>query len=182
MSDIIYIILTILLLIIIVILAKYNRLVKLQNRVKKAQANIEIYLKKRFDLIPNIVECVTGYSKYENSTLQDIIALRNSYSKEEHLDINKASEMNNKLNKYLAIVEDYPELKANTQFLNLQDELSEIEDELERARRVYNDDVTNYNNLIQTVPSNFVASIFAFKKAELFKAQEEEKKNIKVKL
>lgn len=174
-----YIILTILLILILIILAKYNKLVKLQNRVKKAKANISIFLKKRFDLIPNLVECVKSYSKYEGSTLEEIVSLRNKYENKD-LPIIQAEKMNNKLNNFLAIIEKYPELKADKQYINLQSELSRIENELERARKIYNDEVTKYNIAIETVPSNIVASIFAFKKASLFKAEPEEKENVKI--
>ena len=158
----------------------YNKLIKHQNRVKEARANIEISLNKRFDLIPNIVECVKGYSKHESSTLENIVELRNTYNSEKNLSLTEANNMNDKLNKYLAVVENYPELKANTQYLDLQSQLREIEDDLEYSRRIYNDDVTRYNTLIETVPSNIVASIFAFRKAELFKIEEHKKENTKI--
>lgn len=182
MNDIIYIILTTLLIIIIVILAIYNKLIKLKNNVKKAKANIEIYLNKRFDLIPNIVECVKSYSKYENETLESIVALRSSYNEQKNINIKDVEKMNNSLNKLLAIVENYPELKADTQYLNLQNELRSIENELEYARIRYNDIVTKYNTKIETIPNNLVASIFAFKKAELFKTDRKKTKDLNIKL
>ena len=180
--DLIYIICIVLLIVIFIIFGMYNKLIKLLNRVKKAKANIEIYSNKRFDLIPNLVECVKSYSKYEGTTLEDIVALRNNYKGNEHLNIGQVSEMNDKLNQYLAIVENYPDLKANTQYMSLQSELKEIEDELERARHIYNDEVTNYNTVIESVPSNLVASMFAFKKAELFQIEEHKRNNIKLDL
>ena len=180
MSDILYIILTILLIVIIFTLVIYNKLIKLKNNVKKAKANIAIYLNKRFDLIPNIVECVKSYSKYENETLENIISLRSDYNEQKNLNIKDAENMNNSLNKLLALVESYPELKANTNYINLQNELRNIEDELEVARIRYNNVVTNYNTKIETIPSNIVASIFAFKKAELFKSDNTE--NVKINL
>ena len=180
--DLIYIICAVLLIVILMIFSKYNKLIKLLNRVKKAKANIEIYSNKRFDLIPNLVECVKGYSKYEGTTLEDIVALRNNYRGNSHMNIGQVSEMNDKLNQYLAIVENYPELKANTQYLDLQDELSKIEEELQRARHKYNDEVTEYNTVIESVPSNIVASIFAFKHAELFQIEEHKRDNIKINL
>lgn len=182
MSDIIYIILTILLIIIIITLAIYNKLIKLKNNVKKAKANIEIYLNKRFDLIPNIVECVKSYSKYENETLENIVSLRSSYNEQKNMNIKDAENMNNSLNKLLAIVENYPELKANANYMNLHGELRNIEDELEIARTKYNDVVTRYNTKVETIPSNLVASVFGFKRAELFKTEDSKKENIKVKL
>ena len=180
--DLIYIILTVILIIIIVIFVMYNKLIKLLNKVKKAKANIAIYPNKRFDLIPNLVECVKSYSKYEGTTLEDIVVLRNNYKGNEHMNIGQVSEMNDKLNQYLAIVENYPNLKANTQYLDLQKELSEIEDELQRARHIYNDEVTEYNTVIESIPSNIVASMFAFKKADLFQIEEHKKENIKLDL
>ena len=180
--DILYIILSVILVIIIVILALYNRLVRLQNRVKKARANIEIILNKRFDLIPNIVECVKGYSKHENTTLKDIVSLRNEYNNQQSMNIHKAQEMNDNLTKYLAVIENYPNLKANEEFMSLQQKLAMIEDELEYERKHYNSEVTNYNNAIETVPSNIVASLFAFKKSELFQIESAKKENIKVKI
>lgn len=180
--DIVYIVLTVILILIFIIFAKYNKLVKLQNSVKKAKANIEISLNKRFELIPNLVECVKSYSKYEGSTLESIVSLRNNFNDHKDLSIKEAGKMNDRLNKYLAIVENYPELKANTQYMSLQNELREIEDELEYARYKYNDEVTKYNTLIETVPTNIVASIFAFRKADLFQAESHKRENVKVDL
>ena len=114
--------------------------------------------------------------------MEDIITLRNNYNRNNHSNINQVGKMNDELNKYLAVVENYPELKANTQYLNLQNELSEIEDELQVARHIYNDEVTEYNTLIETIPSNIVASMFAFKKAELFQTEEHKRENIKLDL
>lgn len=180
--NLIYIICAVLLIVILMIFSKYNKLIKLLNRVKKAKANIEIYSNKRFDLIPNLVECVKGYSKYEGTTLEDIVALRNNYRGNSHMNIGQVSEMNDKLNQYLAVVENYPDLKANTQYLDLQNELSKIEEELQRARHKYNDEVTEYNTVIESVPSNIVASIFAFKHAELFQIEEHKRENVKINL
>jgi len=182
MNDLIYIILAVLLVIIVIILTIYNKLIKLKNKVKKAKANIEIYLNKRFDLIPNIVECVKSYSKYENQTLESIVALRNNYTEQKNINIKDAKNMNNSLNKLLAIVENYPELKANANYMSLHNELHNIEDELEVSRIRYNDIVTTYNTKVETIPSNIVASIFGFKKAELFKTENNKTENIKVKL
>ncbi len=182
METLIYIILTVILIIILVILALYNKLIHLHNRVRKIKANIDVYLNKRFDLIPNLVECVKSYSKYEGKTLKDIVQLRSDYTKQKDLGVNKSGELNNQLNKYLAVVEAYPELKANTQYLDLQNELANIENQLERARKEYNDVVTSYNTTIETVPSNLVAGIFNFRKAELYHTEDSKKENIKVKI
>ena len=141
----------------------YNKLVRLYNRVKKSKSDIEIYLNKRFDLIPNLVECVKSYSKYEDETLEKIVLLRSDYSKMDNLKVSDVNDLDNKLTKYLAVVESYPDLKANSEYLNLQRELRDIEDKLSMARVKYNDVATNYNVATEVVPSNIVSSIFAFK-------------------
>ena len=181
-NNLIYIILFVIMVINFMVFAMYNKLIKLQNKVKKHKSNIEIYLNKRFDLIPNLVETVKGYSKHESTTLEDITALRSNYYDNHNLTMHEAEEMNNKLNKLLAVVENYPDLKANAQYMSLQSELRSIEDELGYARRMYNDGVTSYNTAIETVPSNIVASVFGFKKAELFEADENRKGNVKINL
>ena len=178
--DIVYVALTVIFIINLIVFSSYNNLVKLQNKVKRAKANIEIYLNKRFDLLPNLVECVKGYSKYEGNTLEEIVALRNNYNSQKNLSMKEAGELNNELTRYLAVVENYPDLKANTQYLSLQSELRRIANELESARRIYNDDVTRYNTKIETIPSNIVASLFAFKKADLFQIEEHKRENIKI--
>lgn len=182
-TNLIYISLFIILIVILLILAKYNTLIRLQNRVKNTKANIDIYLTKRFDLIPNLVECVKGYSKHENSTLTEIVSLRNTFNDSKNLGIKEADDLNNSLNKYLVLLENYPELKADTQYLSLQRELTQIENEIRNIRILYNNDVTRYNTAIETVPSNIVASMFAFKKADLLEISDKEKrKEVKVEL
>lgn len=180
MNDTVYIILFIILIVIIIILFKYNKLVRLYNRAKKSKSNIEIYLNKRFDLIPNLVECVKSYSKYEDDTLEKIVALRSDYSQKENMKLSDVNELDSKLNRYLAVVENYPDLKANEEYLNLQRELREIEDQLSKTRNIYNDEATNYNIATEVVPSNIIAILFAFKKLDLFKIEDNKKENIKV--
>lgn len=180
--DLVYIVLAVLLVVIIIVLVQYNGLIKLQNRVKKSKANIEIYLNKRFDLIPNLVEVCKGYSNYESDTLEEIVALRANYKEQKKFSIGDVERMHDRLNQYLAIVESYPDLKANSQYLNLQKELRDIEDQLEAARRIYNDDVTEYNTRVETVPSNIVAKLFAFEKTELFQIDNAKRENVNVEL
>lgn len=156
--------LVVVLVIILLILMHFNHLIKLQNKVKKAKANIAIYLNKRFDLIPNLVECVKNYTKYEGSTLEAIVQLRN----QPHLSINETNQADYALTRYLITLENYPNLKTDNQYLNLQQQLTNLETELEKARHQYNDDVTRYNVAVESVPGNLVAAMFAFKKAELF--------------
>ena len=180
MNDIVYIILFVILIVIIIILFMYNKLVRLYNRAKKSQSNIEIYLNKRFDLIPNLVECVKSYSNYEDDTLEKIVALRSDYNKKENIKISEVSDLDGRLTRYLAVVENYPDLKANTEYLNLQKELTEIENQLSRARNIYNDEATNYNIATEVVPSNIIAILFAFKKLDLFKLEDNKKENVEV--
>ena len=180
LENIIYITLAVILFVIVIILFKYNSLIKLQNKVKKASANIEIYLNKRFELIPNLVECVKGYSNYESDTLEKIVSLRNNYNDQKNMSLSEAGKYNSTLNTYLATIERYPDLKANDQYLSLQKELSRIEDELEKSRKIYNEEVTKYNTQVESVPSNIVAGIFAFKKAPLFQATDEGKEHVSV--
>ena len=177
MLDIFVVILTT---IIITILASYNKLIKLKNKVNQSQSGIDVYLNQRFDLIPNLVECVKAYSKHESEIFENIAKLRTIYNENKNLD--NASKLNNTLNKLLAIAEAYQDLKASEQFLNLQHNLVKIESQLQAARRIYNNDVTNYNTKIQSVPSNIIASLFGFKAAELFQIEEYKKENINVEL
>lgn len=167
---------------IITILGMYNKLIKLRNKVNQSESGIDVYLNQRFDLIPNLVECVKSYTKYEAETLDKIVELRNSYNQNNGLDLEKAAELNNNINKILIFAEDYPELKASEQYLNLQKNLSKVESQLQAARRIYNNDVTNYNTKIESIPNNIIATIFGFKKAELFQIEENKKENINIKL
>jgi len=166
---------------VITILSLYNNLVKARNKVKQAEANIDVYLNQRFDLIPNLVECVKAYSKHEQSIFTEITTLRSTYMKQPS-NIKEAENLNNKMNQLIAVAENYPELKASEQYLNLQRNLTKIESQLQAARRIYNMEVTNYNDKICTVPSNLVASLFGFKEAKLFEIEEYKKENINIKL
>ena len=174
------IILIILALIIIAILVLYNSLVKSKNNIKEKQANIDVYLNQRFDLIPNLVETVKGYVKHESDLLTDITNSRLSYISDTG-NLKNGENLNNKMNKLLAVAENYPELNASEQFSNLQKNLTKIEDQLQGARRIYNKAVTSYNNKIQTVPSNLVAILFGFKEEELFEIIEYKKDNVSLK-
>ena len=157
-----------------------NNLVKKRNAVKQSKSGIDVYLNQRFDLIPNLVECVKGYSKHEQSIITEIADLRTSYMNQSK-DIKSAENLNNKMNQLIAVAENYPELKASEQYLNLQKNLTKIESQLQAARRIYNADVTNYNNKIELVPSNIIAKMFGFKPAQLFEIEEYKKENIKIK-
>lgn len=165
-------------LILIVVLIQYNSLIKLRNNVRQAKSGIDVFLNKRFDLIPNLVECVKGYSKHEKEIFENVSKLRSEYIKSK--DFKQAEKLNEDMNKIMAIAENYPELKASEQYLNLQNNLSKIESELQAARRIYNVEVTNYNNAISVIPKNIIAKVFGFKEEELFEIEDYKKENIKV--
>lgn len=179
-----YIVIGIIAMILVYIYATYNSLVKTNNIAKEAFSTMDIYLKKRWDLIPNLVEIVKGYTKYEQDTFSEITKLRtNTY---ENMNINKKISINEQLSygisKIMVVSENYPELKANENFLQLSQELTRIEDDIANSRKYYNGSVRILNTKIQMFPSNIVAKIFGFRQLGMFEADVEEKKNIKVDL
>ena len=178
----IYVILGIILLLIIYVVGVYNSLVKLRNKVDDQSSQVDIELKKRFDLVPNLVETVKGYAKHEKETLEEVIKARNSFTSAGNMNEELAANDNlsNALTKLFALSEAYPDLKANTNFINLQNRLNEIEENIAYKRSFYNETVRMYNDKIMTVPSNIVANIFNFKEKEYFQINEKEKENVKV--
>ena len=160
----------------------YNSLVTLRQKVRNSWSQIEIQLQRRFDLIPNLVETVKGYAKHEKETFTEVIEARNKAvnagSVNEKIEAN--NELTGALNKLFALAEAYPELKANENFLSLQNDLKDTEDKITYARQFYNDSAMSFNNLVQMFPSNIVANMFNFKKFEYFKADEKEKEVPKV--
>ena len=178
LSIIIYILVAI----IIVCAYEFNKFVILKNKVKQAKSTIEVYLNQRFDLIPNLVECVKSYMTHEQETFTKIAEMRSEFSNEKNKDLKKGAALNSECNRIMAIGEDYPELQASEQFLNLQKTLSKIESQLQAARRIYNGDVTLYNTAIETFPSNIFAIIFGFQKFDLFEIEEYKKENISIDL
>ena len=165
------------LLIILYVISTYNTLIKLRNRVKDQWAQIEVQLKRRFDLIPNIVETVKGYAKHESDTLKGVIEARNKFTvagtKEDEMKAN--NELTGAIRQLFALSESYPELKADTSFLKLQSNLEETEDKISSARQFYNDTVLSLNNKVELFPSNIVAKLFGFKKEAFFEAEAEAK-------
>lgn len=161
----------------------YNKLIALRNRVKDQWAQIDVQLKRRFDLIPNLVETVKGYTKHESETLEAVIKARNTYvSATLPEDQMKADgELTKAISKLFALTESYPELKTNTNFQALQQELTETESKIASARQFYNDTVMVYNNKVDMVPSNIIASLFRFEKEAFFEANETERQNVQVK-
>lgn len=176
-------ILVILVIVGIFVVSNYNSLVTLRNRVKDQASQIDIQLKRRFDLIPNLMECVKGYMKHEKDTLEDIVKARNSFEKAGDLEgeVKADNQLTKAVTKLFALAEAYPELKANENFVNLQAELSGTEDKVATARQFYSDTVLLYNNKIQMFPSNIVAKLFGFIEEKFFEATDEEKENVKVK-
>jgi LemA protein len=180
----ILLIIVILSIIVLYTIIQYNSLVKTNNLVKEAFSTMDVYLKKRWDLIPNLVEVVKGYANYEKDTLNEITTLRTNIY--DNMSINKKIDINEQItqniSKIMAISENYPELRASENFLKLSKELTEIEDEIANSRKYYNGTVRMLNNKIQMFPSNIVANIFKFKQEKMFEANTEEKNNIKVNL
>jgi LemA protein len=172
----------IILIILIGIVVLYNSLVQLRNRVKNAWAQIDVQLKRRTDLIPNLVETVKGYAKHEKTTFEEVTAARSNLMNAKTVAENQ--EANNQLTSALktlfAVAENYPELKANENFRDLQAQLSQTEDKIAYSRQFYNDTVLMYNNKCQMFPSNILASAFNFKEAEFFEVAESETATPKV--
>ncbi len=178
-----YIILGIVVLLALYFVSTYNGLVKLRNMVKDQWSQIDVLLKRRADLIPNLVETVKGYAKHESGTLEAVIAARNkavsATTTEEEMKAN--GELSGALNRLFALAESYPDLKANTNFMDLQNNLKETEDKISYARQFYNDAVLKYKNKLEVFPSNIVAGMFSFKPEPFFEAVGEERENPKVK-
>ena len=181
---IIIIVIAVLVLAIVAFVIKtYNALVKLRNSVKDQWSQIDIQLKRRFDLIPNLVETVKGYMEHEKSVLEKVTELRTSWANAG--TISEKAELDNQLSGALktimSVSENYPELKANQNFSELQEELRNTENKISYSRQFYNDAVTKYNNKLEMVPTNMIASMFKFEPAELYRVDAEEvKQNVKV--
>ncbi len=180
----VYGIIVFIVIILLFVLLTYNRLVASKNLVKEAFSTMDVYLKKRWDLVPNLVECVKGYTKHEQETLEEIVKLRNS--KYENMNngekIQKGEEIASQISKIMILSESYPDLKASENFVNLSKELVQVENDIENSRKYYNGTVKNYNIDILKFPNNLIASIFGFKEEKMFEAKDYEKENIKVEL
>lgn len=182
-----YLIISLIVLAIIVlwVALTYNSLVGLRNNTKKAFSGIDVQLKRRIDLIPNLIETVKGYVKHEKNLLEEITKARTSIMNSSAINDIKGiaageNQLSGALKSLFAVAENYPTLKANENFMKLQEALSETEDQIAASRRIYNENSTDLNNKIEMFPSSIIASIFAFKKSELFEATSEERKNVKV--
>lgn len=161
----------------------YNNFVKLRNMVREAFSTMDVYLKKRFDLIPNLVETVKGYAKHEQATLEKVIAARNAAASATTTEERLASEnaLTGTLKTLFAVAEAYPDLKANANFMDLQNQLNSIENEIASSRKYYNAVVRDYNIKTEAFPSTIIASMFGFKREPLFEIAGEERQNVQVK-
>ena len=165
------------------LMGTYNGLVRLRNAVKDQWAQIEVQLKRRADLVPNLVETVKGYAKHESETLEAVINARNmavnANTPAEEMKAN--GELSQALGRLFALSESYPDLKANTNFLDLQNNLKDTEDKISYARQFYNDSVLKYKNKLEMFPTNVVGSMFGFKPEPFFEAEEKDRENPQVK-
>jgi LemA protein len=171
------VILGIVVLLILILVGIYNSLVRARNQVKNAWAQIDVQLKRRFDLIPNLVETVKGYMKHERETLEAVTKARNLAQQVASSGAGERAkaegELGAALGRLIAVAERYPDLKANQNFLALQEELTSTENKISFSRQFYNDSVLKYNNQIQMFPSNMVAGMFGFSASEFFETTEE---------
>ena len=183
MGPIIIVIIVVLVLLVLYAISIYNKLVNSKNKVENQFSQVDIQLKRRADLIPNLVETVKGYTKHEEGTFTKVVEARNkalsANSINEKIEAN--NELSSALSKLLMLSEAYPDLKANENFLSLQNDLKETEDKITYARQFYNDSAMDFNNIVEMFPSNIIAGMFKFKKFEYFKIDEKEKETPKVK-
>ncbi|MDD3085292.1 MAG: LemA family protein [Candidatus ainarchaeum sp.] len=187
MSTTLWIILGVLLLVIIFLISIYNGLIRLKNRVDEAWSDIDVQLKRRYDLIPNLVETVKGYAAHERETLEKVIKARNdAMALQNSSNVNEKLQAENNLSSTLksifALSENYPDLKANQNFLELQRELADTENKIQAARRFYNSNVKDFNTKLQVFPTNIIAKQLGFTARNFFEITEAvEKENIQVK-
>lgn len=161
----------------------YNRLITERLKVHTQWSQIDVVLKQRFDLIPNLMETVKGYAAHEKEALQAVTDARSRYlgAADAEGQMKASTELSGAMGRLMAVAESYPELKANQNFLHLQHQLSEMEEKLANYRQFYNDTVLRYDRLLETVPTNLIAKMFHFKKEEFFKVEEAEKAKVTIK-
>lgn len=169
-------------LLIFVIVFVYNKYVKNKNRMQEAWSIIDVYLKKRYDLIPNLVEIVKGYASYEKSALEEVTLIRTQAMQSQTVESKSVNEtlLDKALVHLFGVVEKYPELKANNSFLELQEQISQVENDLEKARRYYNGTVRVNNIFIESFPVNLVAGLFNFHKGSFFQIDHKEKESANI--
>lgn len=173
----------VILLIVIFLVGLYNKLASQKVVVEEAASDIETFLKQRYDMIPNLVEIVKGYAKHEKETFAEVTGLRSKAmsagSLEEKMELE--GQLEKGLSKIFAIAENYPELKANENFIQLQETLESLENDIQKSRRYYNGAARDFNTMIVVFPNSIIANMFNFKKVAFFEATEEEKKNVEIK-
>lgn len=174
------VLLAIVALIILIFVGNYNNLVKLRNQVKNAWSQIDVQLKRRHDLIPNLVETAKGYMKHEKETLTGITEARSKAMGADSVKEKAKAEsaLNGAMSKFFLVVENYPDLKANQNFLAVQEELTSTENKIAFSRQSYNDQVLFYNNKIQMFPSNIVANMFNFRKSQFFELEDKKERAV----
>ena len=187
MSTLLWVILGVIAVLIFVIIGMYNSLIRLKNRVNEAWSDIDVQLKRRYDLIPNLVEIVKGYASHEKETFEKVTAARTAaMSAQKKGDAKEQAAAENMLSGTLksifALSENYPDLKANQNFLELQRELSDTENKIQASRRFYNGNVRDFNTKLEVFPTNMIANMLGFKSREYFEIEEaKERENVKVK-
>jgi LemA protein len=168
----VYILIGVAVVLVIILVAMYNGLIRIRNQMKNAWAQIDVQLKRRYDLIPNLVETVKGYTRHERETLEAVTNARNAAQQASSAGAGERSKMENELSSALArllvVVEAYPDLKANQNYLALQEELTSTENKISFSRQYYNDSVLAYNNRIQMFPTNILAGMMGFREGEFF--------------
>lgn len=187
MSTTIWVVIGIIAVILLALIFIYNSLVRLRNRVQEAWSDIDVQLKRRHDLIPNLVNTVKGYAKHESETFQKVTEARSQAMQAQEggssaQDQAQAENMlSDTLKSLFAVAESYPDLKASQNFQELQRELSDTENKIQAARRFYNNNVLQFNTKIQSFPTNILAGMFKFSKKDFFEIEEKEKENVEVK-
>ncbi len=177
------VILIILVVLVIWAISVYNGLVRANNNCEEAFSTMDVYMKKRYDLIPNLVETVKGYAKHESQTLEKVVAARNMAAGANSVEDKAKAEaqLGGTLKSLFAVAESYPDLKANTNFIDLQNQLKKVEEDIANSRKYYNGVVKAFNNKIQVFPSNLIAGMFHFEKKTMFEvADVVERENVKV--
>ncbi|HJW31698.1 MAG TPA: LemA family protein, partial [Saprospiraceae bacterium] len=174
-----FIILIVILVVIgLLLMSTYNRLVRLRNGAEEAFKSINVFLKQRYDLIPNLVSTIKGYTAHESSVLEKVVELRNQAMSAGGKDGGAAENaLSGALKSVFALAENYPDLKANTEFLKLQDTLTGLEESIQRARRYYNASARDLNNAVEMFPSNLIAGPFGFQRMGYFEVPESETQN-----
>lgn len=170
--------------IVLYLVSMYNSLIKLNNKVEEGFSTMDVYLKKRWDLIPNLVELLKSYMKHEKTTLEEVVKLRNSsydnMSNEDKMNVN--NKLTTGISKIIALAENYPDLKANQSFIELNNSLTVIEEDIANARKYYNGTVRMFNDKVLVFPTNIISSLFGFKSKKMFEIEETQRENIKIDL